>query len=1010
MEPVLRINENREEMHELINAQRETLDRQLVRNIEHSDLFSLGAIREEELAVRMNPQQTAAMRRYRDRQEQYQRALEELEHRRNQPDWTLNYNLIWIQIIQNNMEMHLLMASVLGRGPVTKRIRAESLTYIIGCRNRILEYYDGLQNLDWQQERSRAEQAAEIAREEAVQKEAVSEFNLRVLTAAALSGIQEERNQPEDAAEAMNAFLEADFSTKVLEADYVIQHMADCLQKAELIRRAEAINPEQLADEQEAQYAAVRNKLEAVSEYVNVVESVLWEYGLKIDYDHLQISEITESDVDFAKRRWAYRTNGVSRFYFGAREYRHRGENGEQIPDENQEDPLQTRSEKKYDGLETKLGIRGLVDDHIRMIRARGRNLDELIQVNPGEEISASTEDAQGVIEDWQVKRRFFRIYQLLRNRITQKLADRREQGAEAFQDLGAFVYQYVRTNRVIYENRREAEENEAKALARLKDALVRVQRFAKNKCSKYAAILLGLLNEDNSGYLEVPSDGVLKVEDDDIALGRRKIPGISLIREYRDCTDMPLFTHRPNIKDVEQGYLGDCYLLAGLISVVDRDAEEIMNIMRDNGNGTVTVRFMRRERQAGGRIVYTPYYVTVKKTIPVYKIVGRDTFSRGALWVKMMEKAYAASGLHPTRGGQRNQRDYDDIIGGGAGEFIGLLLGKEIRRYVPYKNSADRISMLLPAAQEPPWDPEGKYGNENVHSIVYEFIQRRFAGAENMFLHMRRLDRNDPDYERRYADYVTMQGCVKSCRLHLYIIDALAREQGTDILKLDSQRKIERWYEKLKTIFRHYDTNRRNRNAALNSNDKIMSRLQRSCIGTDVEEEFRNITPGDFECTVDVLKDRHIELLRRNQQERQGGVNINAAQNRHDYYTERDRRLYASINRTLQAGSYITFGTRKFKGRGTGLNGETESDGLVGGHAYAILNTRRVQVNGREYLFFVVMNPWAEKGVVYQANPSGIRKRAIRGERQGERGEGVFLLDIKTFAETVSHWDIVPA
>lgn len=1006
MEPLLQIRESRDEMYELISARKEAMDEQMAIDIENSDSFSIDRLQDEELVAAMNARQSRMMNRYRSRQQHYERELQELEQRRNEPDGRLQYNLKKIQAEQSKMEMHLMAASLLGREAAAKRIRAEGLARIIDCRRNILEYYRGQQNLGRRQDRSRDGQEAELAREEEVQKKAAAEFKLRVLTAAALARIQAERNQPEDAAEVMEAFMNTDFSTKVFEADYVIQNLEDCLRKAVLVMRLRGMV---FAGDDAEQ---VQEKLDAVSDYVDVVESALWEYGITIDYGALQIRGI--ENEDFAQRKREYQTNGAWRFYCGARRYRHMGE------EENLEQggPEQTRVEAKYDMLERKLGIRDQVEEDMRIIRARNRHVDEQGQVNPGDEIRASWEDAQGRMEYFQLKRRFYKIYQMLRNRIMQKLQQREEEGAEAFQSLSGFVFQYVSCNRNVYGDRKETEEKEAKALAKLKDALVRVQRFGKNKCSKYAAILLGLLAGENNGYLEVmPVGEHIRVDDSELALGRRKIPGISMIRTYRDCTDMPLFTHRPNIKDIEQGGLGDCYLLAGLISVVEHDAEAIMNIMRDNGDGTVTVCFKRGENQPRGR-VYTPYYVTVKKSIPVYKVVGNDTFSRGALWVKMMEKAYAASGLHVAEAQRRNRRDYDDISSGGAGDFIGLLLGQESEVHNPYKNradtAADRIGRLLPATAEPQWDPNParRYGNENADSIVYEFIERVFPPAADMFLHLKRPAENAPDAVRNQYEMERqlLKDYVRSCKLHLDIVDTIAREKGVDILRLDSQRKIENWYGSLASMFAHFHRNARNRNIALNKSDKIIAGVRNSYRNSHLADCFSRITPREFECTLDILKNRHLALFGRNQRRRQGVEIENDAQGQQDYYTVRDRKLYASINQALQAGSYVTFGTRKFKGRGTGLNGETEAGGLVGGHAYAIINTRRKMVGDREYLFLVVMNPWAEKGVVYDSNADGIRGRAVRGESQGEREEGVFLLDLKTFAEVVSHWDTVPA
>ena len=109
---------------------------------------------------------------------------------------------------------------------------------------------------------------------------------------------------------------------------------------------------------------------------------------------------------------------------------------------------------------------------------------------------------------------------------------------------------------------------------------------------------------------------------------------------ETIDKRNEPLFAHEPCIGDVVQGRLGDCYAIASIATVVEKDPEAIKKMMKDNGD-TVTVRFYG----SNGK----PVYVTVDKTIPKYKDknnVESERFAKGALWVQMIEKAFAASPL----------------------------------------------------------------------------------------------------------------------------------------------------------------------------------------------------------------------------------------------------------------------------------------------------------------------------------------------------------------------------
>lgn len=101
-----------------------------------------------------------------------------------------------------------------------------------------------------------------------------------------------------------------------------------------------------------------------------------------------------------------------------------------------------------------------------------------------------------------------------------------------------------------------------------------------------------------------------------------------------------PLFAHEPCAQDVSQVNFGDCYFVAALAKMAGTDSNLIRDMMKDEGD-TVTVRFHRRiakENKWGAPSTdLIPAYVRISKTVPSEKGC-RDT-----LWVKLMEKAFAA-------------------------------------------------------------------------------------------------------------------------------------------------------------------------------------------------------------------------------------------------------------------------------------------------------------------------------------------------------------------------------
>lgn len=559
-----------------------------------------------------------------------------------------------------------------------------------------------------------------------------------------------------------------------------------------------------------------------------------------------------------------------------------------------------TRIEEKLSVLESELQLSRYIKASDRIMQTRSRNVEVVERVNAGGEIRPKV-DVKGEREHRLIKNRIYEIYA----KFKWKLVERLGEGARDFIALEGVVKNYVFSNWDIYEDVRTKEEKEAGALEAVKSALNRVYRTAENECSDYARILLGLLTEESSGYLEVPPNGIqIYRKDINITCGRQC--------EYRECKNIPLFFHRPNTKDIAQGGLKDCYLLSGLISIVNQNPEEIMNIMRDNGDGTVTVCFKLEESAENQEPFFTPYYVTVRKTIPILRHGESDAFSQGALWVKMIEKAYVASGIHLLRRinvnlwreGKQPQRycdllqmiqdedkrlDYDEINSGFSSPFISLLLGRESEVHFPVINRTRHTGIRFKKVQH---SVNGTRRNQEMQPV------RRFS---------------------------TGKKASSGHRNHL-------------------SRRI---------------------------------------------NERRSKSAGMIDFDISYIEAAILENIRQMQDW---------------YYTAEELKLYEDIDTALQDTFYVTFGTKYLGGKRTGKNGETESEGLVGEHAYAILGTHAEWINGREYLFLLVMNPWAQEGVVYDVTATSIRKRA--DSLQEERG--VFLLDLKSFAKVVSCWETV--
>lgn len=102
----------------------------------------------------------------------------------------------------------------------------------------------------------------------------------------------------------------------------------------------------------------------------------------------------------------------------------------------------------------------------------------------------------------------------------------------------------------------------------------------------------------------------------------------------FLDARSWPLFPWRPCVHDLKQSELGDCWLEAALISIVNKHPEYIEDSLRDNGDGTVIGRVY--EPKGNKKI---PRYYRVEKTIPKHSN-GFPSFSKnGCLWPEMIRK-----------------------------------------------------------------------------------------------------------------------------------------------------------------------------------------------------------------------------------------------------------------------------------------------------------------------------------------------------------------------------------
>ena len=107
---------------------------------------------------------------------------------------------------------------------------------------------------------------------------------------------------------------------------------------------------------------------------------------------------------------------------------------------------------------------------------------------------------------------------------------------------------------------------------------------------------------------------------------------------------DRALFERTPCLGDIKQAdSLDDCYLLSGVASILVQEGgpQAIQKIMRENDDGTVTVRL--RTAWLGAETSYVD--ITVSKD-QIYDDAGKAMFSSKAVWVRCLEKAFYCRSL----------------------------------------------------------------------------------------------------------------------------------------------------------------------------------------------------------------------------------------------------------------------------------------------------------------------------------------------------------------------------
>lgn len=161
--------------------------------------------------------------------------------------------------------------------------------------------------------------------------------------------------------------------------------------------------------------------------------------------------------------------------------------------------------------------------------------------------------------------------------------------------------------------------------------------------------------------YQAVPDGYVEK----DTLIGVNRVDNVdnSAHMDRKNPMTYPLFPHPARVEDVQQGGIGDCYLIASMATVAAKKPGHFERHMKDHGDGTVTILLYDSKGSAVS--------VTVKKTIASTNntfSANKDLYANGPMWVKMYEKAYVAAGFQGKEDDLTSESQSYGMIEGGWG------------------------------------------------------------------------------------------------------------------------------------------------------------------------------------------------------------------------------------------------------------------------------------------------------------------------------------------------------